>query len=1243
MTPRTLCAALAPVVGAAVAIAPAAVPAAAQTDSVTPTAGMLRYPDVSDSHIVFLYANDLWLVPREGGEARPLASPPGEESFPKFSPDNATIAFMGNYDGDTDLYTVSVNGGAPTRLTHHPATEVLNDWTPAGDLLFFTNALAGNPRQTQLFTTSAAGGMWDKLPLAWGAVGSVSPDGQWIAYTPHTRDTRTWKRYRGGMATDIWLFNLETYESTKITDWEGTDTQPMWSGSTVYYLSDAGPEHRLNIWSYDTRNNRRAQVTNFTEFDVKWPSMGPGPNGRGEIVFQNGVDLYLLDLGGNVMRTVDVTIPGARPTIRPQRVDASDFIQSFEISPTGQRAVVEARGDIWTLPAENGSPRNLTRTSGVAERSPAWSPDARWISYFSDETGEYELYIAQSDGKGETRQLTSGSENFFYARSWSPDSQRIAFTDKAGAIHLHTVETGETTIIGQNAWADQPTVSWSHDSRWIAYDRGGDKTNLASIWLYDTKTGESHKVTSDYFNDSDPVFDRKGDFLYFASNRSWQPSYGELDTSFIYANTQLLLAVPLREEIESPYLPESDEESWDDEKQESDEPENGEEGEDGDADEPADEPAPDDGLSGVWEGRITGGDPIPPGGMDISVTVILDASGGVSGSVWTPLGPGSITDGSFDSSSGALTFTADFGPGGVVEFKCAVQGDALSGTATVAGMGMVADVSASRTEVGVEGGEDGGDGGDDKPAEVVEIDLDGFESRAMLLPVERGNFSNLRVNDRNQLLYTRFTARGQSGAPEIKIFDIDDEKKQEKTVTKGAGAFEISADGKKIIVGMGGAHQIMDASANAAGKPVVTSNMTAMINPRKEWRQVFHEAWRLQRDFFYDPGLHGVDWPAMRDHYAKMLDDCVTRQDVAYVIRELISELNVGHAYYRAGRTAPETPSVPVGLLGCDFELAEAGGAAAFRIARIHEGGPWDADARGPLSQPGVDVKEGDFLLAVNGVPVDTDKDPWAAFIGTAGQEITITVSESPVLDESAREVVVKPMGSEASLRYRAWVEANRQYVEYRSDGRIGYIHVPDTGVNGQNELVRQFYGQKDKEGLIIDERWNGGGQIPTRFIELLNRPVTNYWARRDGQDWTWPPDAHHGPKCMLINGLAGSGGDMFPWLFRQSNLGKLIGTRTWGGLVGISGNPGMIDGSGVTVPTFGFYEKDGTWGVEGHGVDPDIEVLADPALMVDGSDPQLDRAIEHMLEQVETNPYQPPRRPPSPNRAGMGLTEADK
>jgi tricorn protease len=450
--------------------------------------------------------------------------------------------------------------------------------------------------------------------------------------------------------------------------------------------------------------------------------------------------------------------------------------------------------------------------------------------------------------------------------------------------------------------------------------------------------------------------------------------------------------------------------------------------------------------------------------------------------------------------------------------------------------------------------------------------------------------------------------------------------------------FQMSADGKKLLVMKDGLAVIDAKEGQKIEDRMPLGDMKVQIEPRAEWRQILRDAWRVQRDFFYDPTMHGVDWERVYEQYAAMLPDCAAREDVSYIIREMISELNVGHTYYWGGDHEP-SHSESVGLLGCDYELHDG----AYRIARILEGGDWDVDARGPLSQPGVDVKVGDYLLAVNGVLLDPARDPWAAFQGLAGKTVTLTVSDKPTIDDDARQVVVELLGSEDSLRYRAWVEKNRRYVEEKTGGRVGYIYVPNTGVDGQNELVRQFFGQIHKEALIIDERWNGGGQIPTRFIELLNRPVTNYWARRDGNDWTWPPDAHQGPKCMLINGLAGSGGDMFPALFKQSGLGKLIGMRTWGGLVGISGNPQLIDGGNITAPTFAYYERDGTWGIEGHGVDPDIEVIDDPAKMVDGGDPQLDAAIAHMLDELQRNPYVKPPRPAYPDRSGMGIREEDK
>ncbi|QOJ03691.1 MAG: PDZ domain-containing protein [Planctomycetia bacterium] len=1120
-----------------------ALSAAAQ---IRPHGGMLRYPDVSRDKIAFVYANDIWVVSREGGMAAPLASPPGTELFPRFSPDGAHIAFVGNYDGNRDLYVVPVEGGPPKRITHHPDGETMCDWVPAahaglvaegatGDrLLFYTNGLAGLRRQMQLFTVDAAGGLPVKLPVPYGATAAISADGEWLAYTPHTTDFRTWKRYRGGMATDIWLFNLKTKQSKQMTTWEGTDTQPMWQGQIVYYLSDAGPEHRQNIWSYDTTNGRTQQHTHYKDFDIKWASNGPGANGEGEIVFQVGAELRLFNLGAKSDKVVSVTIPGDRPKLRPRRVDVAGNMPALDISATGKRAVVEARGDIWTLPAEHGSPRNLTRSSGVFDRDPMWSPDGKWIAYFSDATGEYELYRRSADEKGEPEQLTRGSKTFYYTPTWSPDSKHIAFTDKAGNVLLCDVEKKETKVIDTDPWANAPRLSWSRDSGWIAYPKSG-LNRQSAIYLYEMASGKVHQVTSGMFNDWAPTFDRAGDFLYFASNRAWSsPRYEDLGTTFVYNETALLYVVPLRKDVKLPFAPKSDEEP-------------------------------------------------------------------------------------------ATTQPATSQP--------------ASSQATTSAAAESQPASAATSEPASQPGEKK----DEKKPVIIE--LEDFERRAVQLEIKHGGFGNLAVAHDGKLIFSRLAGRGAETEPSIRIFDLADEKKEENTVLAGAAFFAISSDGKKLLVRKDNKMAIVDAAKDQKlDKTISTAGMGSMVSPREEWKQILTEVWRLQRDYFYDPHMHGVDWEAIYKQYATMLDDCASREDVGFVAAEMISELNAGHTYYGGGDLEGQ-PSVSVGMLGCDFELytGPLPGAPAYRISKIYEGAPWDSDARGPLSQPGVDVKVGDYLLAVNRAPVDATRDPWASFQGLADQTVTLTVSDKPAMDDKARDVVVKLLSDESNLRYRAWIERNRAYVAEKTDGKVGYIYVPNTGVDGQNDLFRQFYGQVDKAALIIDERWNGGGQIPTRFIELLNRPITNYWARRDGHDWPWPPDSHQGPKCMLINGLAGSGGDAFPAYFRQSGLGKLIGMRTWGGLIGISGNPGLIDGAFTTVPTFGYYKKDGTWGIEGHGVDPDMEVVDDPAMMVDGGDPQLDAAIAHMLGELQRNPYRPPQRPKYPDRSGMGIREEDK
>ncbi|NUQ67191.1 MAG: PD40 domain-containing protein [Phycisphaerales bacterium] len=1292
------------------ALAPLALTPLTHAD-IEPHPSMLRWPDVSATHICFVYANDLWMVPREGGVAAPIASPQGMESFPRFSPDGKAIAFVGNYEGNTDLYTLAVAptgaAGQAVRATYHPGGETLCDWTNDGKLLFLTNAYAGLSRQSQLFLTNPTGGMPEKLPVPYAGFGAISPDGTTLAYTLHSTDTRTWKRYRGGMSTDVWLFNLKDKSSKRITDWEGTDTIPMWipgDSGTAYFLSDAGPEHRLNIWAYDIASGAKRQITQHTSFDVRWPSPGPGPDGKGEFVYQLGAELRLLSLGSGQDRAVKVTIPGDRPSVRERLVDVSPRITGATISPGAKRVAIEARGDLWSAPAKEGAITNLTRTNGVFERDPAWSPDGRWIAYFSDESGEYELWIRPSGAKAPEkkddkeddkkdekkddaakpdakpdeikaegddkaampapdapRKLTDLGPGFRFNPVWSPDSKRICFVDRGGKIFITEIATGTTSLVDTDPNSGQQPVSWSHDSAWLAYARADEHNNNDCIWLLNVATNERHRVTDPAFSSTAPAFDAKGDWLYFASAREFSaPVYSDLDTTFVYNNSMRLYMTPLRADVKNPWLPKNDEETIREEKKEAKKD-----------DKPAKEDKKDEGtkeaavaidpISGTWEGTtmapVNNGQPVS---IPFVMKLTLNADGSLTGTISSAMGSSSIRSGSFDKNDKTFSVTISMGEADAT-ITGTIRADEANGTWSAGNAS--GDWTAKRTSKPA--APPAGDAKNDAPksddkaeakkdddskaddAKAIKIEVDGFERRTLTLPVGPGRFYNLRATGDGKLLYVRAGSRGSGESATIKIFDPNSDERDEKTVT-AAGGFELTADRKKLLVSRGTSLTILDAAAGGGkAQTVPTSGMTVRINPRDEWAQILHDAYRIFRDYFYEPTMHGVDWKATYEHYRTLLPDCATREDVNWVIAEMISELNVGHAYVTAPGDVERGRSLGVGLLGCDFELArvehESQPVTAYRISRIIEGGAHDADARGPLSQPGVNVKAGDFLLAVDGVPVDTSLDPYAAFIDRAGRTVVLSVSDKPVLDGSERQVVVTTITSESNLRFRDWIDAKRRYVHEKTGGKVGYIYVPNTGVDGQNELFRQFNGERGRAALIIDERWNGGGQIPTRFIELLNRPALNYWAVRDGKDWTWPPDAHNGPKCMLINGLAGSGGDMFPALFRQMKIGPLIGTRTWGGLVGISGNPGLIDGGAVAVPTFGYYETDGTWGIEGHGVDPDVELIDDPALMQNDGDPQLDRAISMMLEAITKNPYTPPTRPASPNRAGMGLDPKDK
>jgi len=1074
-------------------------------------ARMLRYPDVSAAHISFVYAGDIWIVPREGGTAFRLSSPPGEETFPRFSPDGKTIAFSGNYDGNTDIYLIPALGGELRRLTYHGMTDRVIDWYPDGESILYASSMAsGRQRYSQFYRIAKTGGLPEKLPVPYGEFGALSPDGETLAYMPISRDFRTWKRYRGGMAPDIWLFDLVRNQARNLTENPANDGHPMWHGRTMYFLSDRGPNQRHNLWALDLESMGVRQVTRFEDFDIHFPAIGCS-----DIVFEAGGKLYLLDLETENMRQVGIRLVTDQATFKPRRVAVSSLARNFEVSPHGKRAVCEARGEIFTLPAEHGVIRNLTVSAGVAERYPAWSPDGRYIAYWSDRSGEYELTVCNASDGSEEQTLTSYGPGYRYRITWSPDSRKLAFVDKSMTVSVYDRETQKTRKVDKGLWMYQGSLqnfrpAWSPDSRWLAYSRGDENRN-GNIYLYDTKTGESHQVTSSFYNDFQPAFDPEGKYLYFLSNRTFSPIYGDTDNAFLYANTTNIVAVSLTPDIPSPLAPRNDEEE-------------------------------------VKKAEEKGKKEEKPEKKD--------------------------------------------------------------------------QAKEKQPEK-------------DRP-EPVKITIQDFEKWLVVLPPRSGNYNSLEAVE-GKILYIRLPRTG-SGDKASPLVAYDLKEREEKIILDDVDGYRLSADRKKVLVWKGRNAAIIDPKpGQKLQKKLRLEELEMTVDPRAEWRQLFRDAWRLCRDFFYDPGMHGVDWEAMRDQYAALLEDAVTRWDVNYVIGELIAELNASHTY-RGGGDVEREPRVGVGYLGVDWEIQNG----VYRIARIIEGASWDSEVRSPLTLPGINVKEGDYILAVNGVPLDASRSPWAAFQGLAGKTVELTVNDKPTT-EGSRKVIVETLRSETRLRNLARIEENRRFVEARSGGRIGYIYVQDTSITGQNELVRQFSAQFQKQGLVIDERFNSGGQIPDRFIELLKRPPLAFWAVRDGKDWQWPPVAHFGPKAMLINGWSGSGGDAFPDYFRKAGLGPLIGTRTWGGLIGMSGAPSLIDGGRVTVPTFRMYDPDGKWFKEGHGVDPDIEVKEDPALLALGTDPQLERAVEEVLRMLEEKPFVKPARPPYEDRSGKKRASASR
>ncbi|MEZ4992571.1 MAG: PDZ domain-containing protein [Saprospiraceae bacterium] len=1049
-------------------------------------ARLFRYPDVSATQITFSYAGDIWVVPKTGGTATRLSSPKGTEGFPRFSPNGSQIAFSGNYDGNMDIYVLPSTGGVPTRVTHHGMGDRLLDWYPDGKSLLYVSSMeSGKQRFSQFYKVAATGGLPEKLPMAYGEFGSLSPDGKKIAFTDRSRIFRNWKRYRGGMAADVWLFDLETLASENITDNAANDELPMWVGDKIYFLSDQGTAQRFNLWVYDTRSKSSKQLTNYTEYDVHFPSDGPN-----EIVFEAGGKMQLLDLKTEEVREVDIQVVSDLITLKPRKESVEDYIQSADLAPDGNRLIVEARGEVFSLPAEEGFTQNLTRSSGVAERYPAWSPNGRYIAYWSDKSGEYELTIRDLTKGGKEEQLSQLGPGFRYHLFWSPDSKMVAYVDQTMHINVFDITAKTNKQIDQDLslfegglrnW--QP--SWSSDSQWLTYSKTQGNNNGA-VMIYNVKDGKLNQATSGFYSDINPTFDRKGDYLYLMTNRAFRPVYGDFDNSWTYPNATQLAVVTLRDDVASPLAAKND-----------------------------------------------------------TVAISMD--------------------------------------------------------------------KADKKE------EEEKDKADKKEeVKTVKIDFDNFERRLIVLPPKSGNMGNLSAAE-GKIIFQRYPNTGTEGEDNALMY-FDLKEKEEKTIMKKVNGYQLSADGKKLMIRQGENVGVIELGADKKlDKTVALNKMEMTVDPKAEWEQIFTDAWRFQRDFFYDKNMHGVDWNAMRKQYGDMLQYAITREDVNFVIGELIAELNASHTYRGGGdQESPEQKAV--GYLGVDWGRDNG----QYKIEKIIRGAGWDNEVRSPLDEPGIMVKEGDYVLAVNGIALSDYTDPWAAFEGLAGETVELTVSKSPNWDDT-KQVVVETMRDETRLRNLAWIEQNRKRVEEASGGKLGYIYVPSTGVDGQNELVRQFYGQWDKEGLVVDERFNNGGQIPDRFIELLNRKPLAYWSVRDGKNWQWPPVGHFGSMAMLINGWAGSGGDAFPDYFKKAGLGPLIGDRTWGGLIGISGAPTLIDGGSVTVPTFRMYNPDGTWFKEGHGVDPDIKVKEDPTMLAKGIDPQLEKAIEEVMRMVkEKGPINP-------------------
>jgi len=1052
-------------------------------------ARLLRFPAIYGNQVVFTYAGDLYTIDISKEKvARKLTNDKGFEMFAHFSPDGKMIAFTGQYDGNTEVYVIPSEGGIPKRLTYTATlnrddvadrmgpNNIVTSWTPDGKkVIYRSRKTSWNDFVGQLYSVSIDGGLSEQLPLSSGGFNSFSPDGKKLAFNRTMREFRTWKYYKGGMADDIRIFDFETKKIENITQNPSQDIFPMWWKNEIYFISDR--DRTMNLFVYNLDTKQTTKVTNFQEYDIKFPSLGDG-----KIIFENGGYLYVYNIEKKELQKLTIYIPDDNIYARNKWVDASKFIENYDISADGNYLAFTARGDIWLVPKDEGITYNITQTSGVHERAVALSPDGKYLAYLSDENGEYEIYLKELFTSKPAIQLTKGNDNYIFNILWSPDSKKILFSDKKFNLKYVDVETKNIVTVAKSKTWEITDYSWSPDGKWIAYTDRTLNNTMTQIFVYNLTTKITTAITDNWYSSYEPLFSKDGKYLFFVSDRDFNPIYSETEWNHAYVNMAKIYFIPLRKDIQNP-------------------------------------------LS-----------ILPP-------SVKKDTN------------------------------------------------------------------TKNTTNVN------------------VTIDFDNIQNRIIALPIKEGNYDNLYYLN-NKLYYVYNSSLTKKY--EIKYFDIA--KKEEQSLGEYSN-FKISANNKFMSIKNDNNYYIIDlpSSKIELKKPVSLSNLKMWVDLKKEWKQIYDEAWRQMRDFFYDPNMHGVDWKKIYDKYLPLALACSHRKDLTYVIGEMIGELNVGHAYVGGGDdNSPER--IKLGLLGAELSRDPSG---YYKIEKIIKGESWNKKLNSPLAEVGLNVKEGDYIIEINGKSTKDVNDIYQLLVGKANIPVELTISSKPDAN-ATNKVIITPLEEENSLYYYQWVQSNIKKVNELTNGEVGYIHIPDMSVEGLNEFVKYFYPQLNKKGIIIDDRGNGGGNVSPMIIERLKREIAFYgYARNQIEGETRPRQMHLGPKVMLVNQYSASDGDLFPYQFKKYKLGKVIGVRTWGGVVGIRGTLPFVDGGYLYKPEFAHYDAEGKeWIIEGHGVEPDIVIDNDPYKEYMGEDAQLLKAIEVILEELKQKPVDKPTPPPFPDKS---------